>query len=531
MALDILALASFYQGPATNKMGLKADASTKPLVPSKSKLTTIEAKRIMSVLEEAIYKVELVTVLSYVASNPEGVEKVLGEDILRAVREHEDLCQVLLENARCLEEKERLLQEEAEMEEEWQLRDLDLSIEMQKSSLLPLIQQIKDSTKNVLRLLLSNPQAAGFLQMQTLGRSAGAQKFIDSLRELQGFLFEKLLTSPMEAKDKAQFIQDINKRNQRNQEVIDALENELTARRKSREAEVEKENFVIQELKTRLHQVLKFSESSLLRTKQEAEKQQKVDFRASQARVAKIQQEILMLRSQFHNLVTENREMEQALRKKKYKVETEIENWIQKYDTEMGEKQVHVAEEVCLRRSTRTWTSSTRRRRCSWRSCSTGTTCCWGSSRRSARSGRSSPRGGWRPSRRWCAWCAPPRSSRRCGRATWCAPCSDPRRRSGARARRRAKRRARARRRARRRARARARARNEPPPGVLLTPALTAPWSSQRSGQGATGMDSPAVHGFNDLLKFENILNHIHSNRLQINLTLPRAVGCVCRCR
>uniref|UniRef100_A0A8C8YI11 Dynein regulatory complex protein 10 n=1 Tax=Prolemur simus TaxID=1328070 RepID=A0A8C8YI11_PROSS len=319
MALDILALASFYQGPAMNKMGLKADASKKPVVPSKSKLTTIEAKRIMSVLEEAIYKVELVTVLSYVASNPEDMEKVLGEDILRAVRE--------------------LLQEEAEMEEEWQLRDLDVSIEVQKSSLLPLIQQIKDSTKNVLRLLLSKPQAAGFLQMQTLGRSAGAQKFIDSLRELQGFLFEKLLTSPMEAKDKAQFIQDINKRNQRNQEVIDALENELTARRKSREAEVEKENFVIQELKTRLHQVLKFSESSLLRTKQEAEKQQKVDFRASQARVAKIQQEILMLRSQFHNLVTENREMEQALRKKKYKVETEIENWIQKYDTEMGEKQ------------------------------------------------------------------------------------------------------------------------------------------------------------------------------------------------
>ncbi|XP_012518899.1 PREDICTED: IQ domain-containing protein D, partial [Propithecus coquereli] len=345
MALEILALAPFYQVPTMNKMGLKTDASKKPadllkpLVPSKSKLTTIEAKRIMSVLEEAIYKVELVTVLSYVASNPEDVEKVLGEDILRAVREHEDLCQALLENVRDLEEKERQLQEEEELEEEGWLRDLDLFIEVQKSSLLPLMQQIKDSTRNVLRLLLSNPQAAGFLQMQTQGRSAEAQKFIDSLRELQGFLFEKLLTSPMEAREKAQFIQDINKRNRRNQEVIDALENELTARMKSRDAEVEKENFVIQQLKNRLQEVLKFSENSLLRTKQEAEKQQKADFRASQARVAKIQQEILKLRSQFHNLVTENREAEQALRKKKYKVETEIENWIQKYDTEMGEKQ------------------------------------------------------------------------------------------------------------------------------------------------------------------------------------------------
>lgn len=102
---------------------------------------------------------------------------------------------------------------------------------------------------------------------------------------------------------------------------------------------MEKENFVIQELKNHLHQVFKFSENSLLRTKQEAEKQQKVDYRASQARQAKTQQDILALRAQYHNLVMENREAEQALRKKKYKVETEIENWIQKYDMEMNEKQ------------------------------------------------------------------------------------------------------------------------------------------------------------------------------------------------
>ncbi|XP_030794624.1 dynein regulatory complex protein 10 isoform X1 [Rhinopithecus roxellana] len=362
MALDILAMAPLYQAPAINRIGPKTDPSNrpadplKPLVPSRTKLTTIEAKRIMSILDEAIYKVELVTLLSYVASNREDVEGMLGEDILRAVREHEDLCQVLLENVRCLKEKERQLQEQEEAEEEGWLRDRLLSIELQKSSLLPLTQQIKDSTKNVLRLLLSNPQAARLLQMQMQSRSAEAQNFIDSLIELRGFLFEKLVTSPMEARDKAQFIQDINRQNSNNQQIIDTLENELAERMKNRNAEVEKENFVIQELKNHLHQVLKFSENSLLRTKQEAEKQQNADFRASQARLAKIQQEILQLQSQFYNLVMENREAEQALRKKKYKVETEIENWIQKYDTKMGEKQeeledleaVHREEKITL---------------------------------------------------------------------------------------------------------------------------------------------------------------------------------------
>uniref|UniRef100_A0A2K5RED6 Dynein regulatory complex protein 10 n=1 Tax=Cebus imitator TaxID=2715852 RepID=A0A2K5RED6_CEBIM len=270
MALDILAMAPLYQVPTISRIGQKTDPSKrpadslKPLVPSKTKLTTIEAKRIMSVLDEAINKVELATLLSYVASNRGDVEGMLGEDIMRAVREHEDLCQVLLDNVKCLKEKERQLQEQDEAKEEGWLRDRRLSIELQKSSLPPLRQQIKDSTKNVLRLLLSNPQAASFLQMQTQGRSAEAQSLIDSLNELRGFLFEKLLTSPMEARDKAQFIQDISKQNSMNQQIIDTLENELTERMKDRQAEEEfedleavhrEEKITLEELK-RKHQVL-----------------------------------------------------------------------------------------------------------------------------------------------------------------------------------------------------------------------------------------------------------------------------------
>uniref|UniRef100_A0A2I2YV95 Dynein regulatory complex protein 10 n=1 Tax=Gorilla gorilla gorilla TaxID=9595 RepID=A0A2I2YV95_GORGO len=248
MALDILAMAPLYQAPAINRIGPKTDPSKrpadplKPLVLSRTKLTTIEAKRIMSILDEAICKVELVTLLSYVASNREDMEGMLGEDVMRAVREHEDLCQVFLENIRCLKEKERQFLEQKEAEEKGWLRDRLLSIELQKSSLSPPTQQIKDSTKNVLRLLLSNPQATRLLQMQTQGRSAEAQNFIDSLIEFRGFLFEKLLTSPMEARDKAQFLQDISRQNSNNQQIIDTLEKELAERMKNRNAEEELED-------------------------------------------------------------------------------------------------------------------------------------------------------------------------------------------------------------------------------------------------------------------------------------------------
>lgn len=217
----------------------KPPSPLNPLVPSKTKLTTIEAKRIMSVLDETIHKVELATLLSYVASNQEALEGMLGEDIVKAVREHEALCQILLDNVNYLQDEERWLQEEEEFEEGGWLRDHLFSVELQKPNLLPLMQQIRESTKNSLRLLLNNPQAASLLQMQTQGRSAEAQRFIDSLMELRGFLFEKLLTSPMEARDRAQFMQDISKRIRRNQEVTDALESELAVNIRNRDIEVQ----------------------------------------------------------------------------------------------------------------------------------------------------------------------------------------------------------------------------------------------------------------------------------------------------
>ncbi|XP_051017557.1 dynein regulatory complex protein 10 [Acomys russatus] len=343
MALEIFSMAPSYHSLAIHRIPLRTDIvpaePMKTLAPSKSKLSTIEAKRIMSVLDEAIYKVELVTLMSYLESHPEALEGMLSEDVVRAIREHLDIGQGLLEGASILQEKQKQLEEEEEDADGAWLQERLLSIDLHKASLWPLTHQFQDSTKTVLRLLLRNPQVIRLLQIQAPGRSPGAQCLLDSLVELRGFLFEKLLTSPMEVREKNQFIQDISRKHKRNQEVIDTLQGELAEVLKNKESEVEKENFVIQELKNHLHQVFKFSENSLLRTKQEAEKQQKMDYRASQARQAKIQQDILALRSQYHTLVMENREVEQALRKKKYKVETEIENWIQKYDMEMTEKQ------------------------------------------------------------------------------------------------------------------------------------------------------------------------------------------------
>jgi hypothetical protein len=55
-------------------------------------------------------------------------------------------------------------------------------------------------------------------------------------------------------------------------------------------------------------------------------------------------QEISTLRKTLEDLQKANQEEEAALRKRKFKMETEVENWIHKYDQEMGEKQAEIDE-------------------------------------------------------------------------------------------------------------------------------------------------------------------------------------------
>lgn len=244
MALEIFSMAPSYHNLAIHRIPLRTDIvpaePMKTLLPSKSKLSTIEAKRIMSVLDEAIHKVELVTLISYLESHPEALEALLSESLAKAIREHLDIGQGLLEGASILQEKEKQLEEEGEEAEEAWCRERLLSIDLHKASLWPLTHQFRDSTKTVLRLLLSNPDVTRLLQIQAPGRSPGAQCLLDSLVELRGFLFEKLLTSPMEVREKNQFIQDISRKHKRNQEVIDTLQAELAEVLKNKESEVKR---------------------------------------------------------------------------------------------------------------------------------------------------------------------------------------------------------------------------------------------------------------------------------------------------
>lgn len=76
------------------------------------------------------------------------------------------------------------------------------------------------------------------------------------------------------------------------------------------------------------------------RTLSEAAKQEAADIKNSDGRRSKSQHDIASIRQNLASITLSHRESELNLRKKKYKLETEVENWIQKYDQDMSERQV-----------------------------------------------------------------------------------------------------------------------------------------------------------------------------------------------
>jgi len=331
------------------------------LEPARKKLSTVEAQRIMAVLCDSIRRTELLTALPYVLENIDRFSTMLGADLTSNLKEHN----VLMSSFNELKDKARELMEQeqakaaetAEVNETGSTRGSNQSRASSVASGQPsqaeetirnlnlVARQIQYSCKSILRAFSLNPAVlTSILKDHGKERSKESQEMIGELNELKEIVMNMLLTTPVEEQERKQYLMEISQRERYNAGIIEKLEVELNAAIDDKECEIRKKNDVIRRLQADLHQIEKFSDEHIRRTKSEAEKQEAADLKNSEGKRTKLTQEVSQLKTQLQNLVAEHRENEQALRKKKFKMETEVENWIQKYDRDMGERQTEYEE-------------------------------------------------------------------------------------------------------------------------------------------------------------------------------------------
>ncbi|NXW04287.1 DRC10 protein, partial [Fregetta grallaria] len=314
------------KGMATPKKATITLDAMKMLDPHQLKPDSIETERIMTVLDETIAKLELSSLIPHIIDSLDRFADTLGPEITNSLIEHQKLSNEMEHLLASSEERDTM-----RSEEQW-------------GCLCLLEQRLKCSVRNVLRLLLANPSLCQALKYEAWARESSAEVFIKAFGDFRNFMLERLLTSPVEKEEKIQFMEDTSLQIKKNTEAITALQAELVAAIRAREEEIHKKDDVIKDLKTSMQDLTKDCKTGIQQIKQEGEQQQKEELQASQARCARLQQNIQQLGAQLSALTLEHRASELALRKRKCRVEMEIVNWIQKYDTDMGEKQAEYEE-------------------------------------------------------------------------------------------------------------------------------------------------------------------------------------------
>lgn len=331
------------------------------LEPARKKLSTLESERIMAVLIETIKRTQLVAALPFIMDNLDRFNVLLGTELLKMLEDHKVIIQSFEElkseadrmrqkELDAQAEKEALNEENPdEQGEDGQSGNMEsrpstgMSMTSQAENamrnLLLVARQMQHSCKNILRAFSRNPSTMTAVLKEWHQQSEGAQELFEQMEEMKNILMNMLLTTPVEEEERNQFLKEISERERYNSGVITKLEGELQAALDDKENEIRKKNDVIRRLQADLHQIEKFSEEHIRRTKSEAEKQESADTKNSEGKKLKLQQELAQLNTQLQNHIQEHREHEQSLRRRKFQIETEVENWIQKYDQDMGERQ------------------------------------------------------------------------------------------------------------------------------------------------------------------------------------------------
>lgn len=257
----------------------------KVLDPVRKKLTSVEAQRVIAVVDDSIKRLELVSLLPYIIENLNRFSVILGSDLVQVLEEHDRIqasyqkaiSKFSLEQRRTQsaspttsnvssrrssevsqavsENQDGVLREPVVLQESRASSSLSKRSLSQKPGRLSPLQagddkavdlkvvhglstHMKHSVKNILRLFASNPAAVNALKDLRNERSVEVNGMIDELVTLRAILFEKLLTTPSEEKERKQYLKQIVAREMKSSETGRKLQEELKRAIDDKENEV-----------------------------------------------------------------------------------------------------------------------------------------------------------------------------------------------------------------------------------------------------------------------------------------------------
>ena len=209
---------------------------------SRRKLDSLDSQRIMGVLDDAMKKTEIVTLLPFIVENLDRYSVMLGTDLCNSLQEYE---RVRLAYSKACSAHRKLRQHSArqrqstpiEREDEYSLEDAEVNKDFFASSM-------NSTIKTLLRKFKLNPTAMQSIKVEFRERTSEANLLIEQLNQLQDMLFSRLVTSPNEEIERHKLTVQMMTREKKARMLIKKLEHELKQEKSSKDGLV-RLNFIV----------------------------------------------------------------------------------------------------------------------------------------------------------------------------------------------------------------------------------------------------------------------------------------------
>ena len=240
-----------------------SDDPLRILLPTQKKLSCVESQRVLSVLDECIKRIEIVSALPHLINSLDRHSVSLGADLTSLLTKYKTLTEEFSQTVvalgrdsygdiRRMSTDMPLTTSMSSMSSEKSLAAISrtrldpivtassstMSSEALDEKLTMLTDQIKHNTKLILRSFSNNPTAFSVVKAVCGDISYGAKSFKSSLGDLRTIVQEKLLTTKQEEETRCNHVDQMSKRERELTNDIDQLEEELNTARQLRDEEV-----------------------------------------------------------------------------------------------------------------------------------------------------------------------------------------------------------------------------------------------------------------------------------------------------
>jgi IQ domain-containing protein D len=200
--------------------------------------------------------------------------------------------------------------------------------------------QVRMATKDLCRAIKTKQQLANSANEVLPADGSDRVKILrDVLADLKKIVRVKLCTTVEQEETKNENIAALTMKSKDAQKDVEELEIQLRIERNKKDKNLSRFNDIITKLNAELADLKDKTAAGRKKLQKETEDSRTTNKQSHESRVKEYEERLEKLKEAAANQKKENANAEDQARKTKMKLETEVVNWVKKYDADMNEKQ------------------------------------------------------------------------------------------------------------------------------------------------------------------------------------------------